>query len=57
MSGKMRGSSFSKPTRTFTVAFCRSAAGMMAMTFAGIFQSGYESSVASTRWSDSTRLM
>src|SRR6266542_465667 len=57
MSGRMRGSSFSNPTRTLTVAFCRSAVGIMAMTLQGIGQSGYESRVASTRCPASTRLM
>src|SRR5690606_20269110 len=36
MSGRMRGSSSSKPSRTSTVAFCRSAAGIVVMTCAGI---------------------
>src|SRR5262245_40124474 len=57
MSGNTRGSSFSNPTRTFTVAFCRSAVGMMAMTLVGMRQSGYESRMASTGWPASTRLM
>ena len=38
--GRMRGSSFSTPTRTLTVAFWRSAVGMMAITLRGIVQSG-----------------
>jgi hypothetical protein len=41
----------------FDRGFCRSAVGMMAMTLQGIFQSGYASSVASTGWPGSTRLM
>ena len=41
MSGRMRGSPSSlKAIRTFTVAFCRSAAGTVVMTWAGIFHSG-----------------
>ena len=55
--GRMRGSSWSKPTRTRTVDFWRSAVGMIAMTLQGIFQSGYASSVASTGWPAVTRLM
>ena len=39
MSGRIRGSSLSKPIRTFTVAFCRSADGTVVMTWAGIRQS------------------
>ena len=40
MSGRMRGSSLRKETRTFTVAFWRSAEGMMVRTRLGISQSG-----------------
>ena len=40
MSGTMRGSFWSSATRTLTVALLRSAVGMMAITCAGIFQSG-----------------
>jgi peptide deformylase len=39
ISGKMRLSSLSNPTRTFTVDFWRSAVGIIAMTLQGIFQS------------------
>ena len=38
--GTMRGSFWSSATRTLTVALLRSAVGMIAITWAGIFQSG-----------------
>src|SRR5262249_26847952 len=40
MSGRMRGSLCLNPMRTFTVAFSRLAVGTMAITEAGMFQSG-----------------
>src|SRR6267154_4446961 len=40
MSGRMRGSNLRKETRTFTVAFWRSADGMMVRTRLGISHSG-----------------
>jgi len=40
ISGTMRGSFCLRATRTFTVALPRSAVGTMAITSAGIFQSG-----------------
>jgi hypothetical protein len=40
MSGTMRSSFCSSATRTLTVALPRSAVGTMAITCAGIFQSG-----------------
>ena len=40
MSGRMRGSFWSSATRTLTVALLRSAVGMIAITCAGMFQSG-----------------
>ncbi|CAM5257793.1 hypothetical protein RLIN73S_05868 [Rhodanobacter lindaniclasticus] len=40
ISGTTRGSFFSSATRTLMVALPRSAVGTMAMTWAGIFQSG-----------------
>ena len=40
MSGRIRGSSCLKPTRTSTVAFWRSAVGIIVITCAGISQSG-----------------
>ena len=49
MSGRIRGSSSCvESIRTRTVAFCRSADGTVVMTCAGIRQSGYASSTAST---------
>ncbi len=39
----------SKPTRTLTVAFARSAVGMIAITCAGMLQSGYAFSFAVAR--------
>jgi hypothetical protein len=42
----MRGSNRSNATRTFTVAFCRSAVGMTVRTVAAICQSPYASSTA-----------
>ena len=49
ISGRMRGSFRSIAIRTFTVALLRSAVGMMAITCAGIVQSGYASRTASRR--------
>ena len=43
--------------RTFTVAFERSAVGMIAITDDGIFQSGYAFRNDSTGWPGFTRLM
>ena len=40
MSGRMRGSFCLKPMRTLTVAFSRLAVGTMAITEAGMVQSG-----------------
>src|SRR5690606_10335506 len=57
MSGTMRASFSFSATRTLTVALPRSAVGMMAITSAGIFQSGYELSVASTGIFGCTRPM
>ena len=57
MFDRMRGSSSSKPMRTLTVAFCRSAVGTMLMTWLGMTQSGYASSVASVFCPACTRLM
>src|SRR6185503_8109595 len=54
---RIRGSSSSKPMRTFTVAFWRSAVGTMLMTWLGMTQSGYASSTASVFCPARTRLM
>src|SRR5262249_6301710 len=57
MSGTIRASFERIAMRTLTVALLRSAAGMMAITEPGIFQSGYAFSVASTGCPPVTRLM
>jgi len=57
MSGRILGSSLSNAIRTVTVAFWRSAAGIVVMTCAGIVQSRYASSTASTFCPGVTRSM